>query len=154
MSFFVNTIGRAELRPRRPSTQEVTDMALITCRLCRKIFTAAGGRVCPECQKRLDDLYLDVRNYLRDNPKVAFNVETLADALGADIRDVQGLVDLGYLERDMPRGGELQENDSRQKLAKEFEQSLTQMRAAAAAAAQRKPVSYGQELYSDKGRKK
>ena len=67
---------------------------------------------------------------------------------------MQGLVDLGYLERDMPRGGELQENDSRQKLAKEFEQSLTQMRAAAAAAAQRKPVSYGQELYSDKGRKK
>ena len=77
-------------------------MALITCRLCRKIFTAAAGRVCPECQKRLDDLYLDVRNYLRDNPKVAFNVETLADALGADIRDVQGLVDLGYLERASP----------------------------------------------------
>lgn len=127
-------------------------MALVTCKLCRKIFTAPGGRICPDCQKRLDDLYLDVRNYLRDNPKVDFNVETLADALGADIRDVQGLVDLGYLERDLPGGGALADDDDRQKLAKAFEQSLGQMRAAAQAAAQRKPVSYGQELY-DKGRR-
>lgn len=133
-------------------------MALLTCKLCRKIYTVdiTGGKVCPDCKQRLDALYGDVRNYLRDNPKVEFNVETLADALGADIRDIQGMVDLGYLDRDLPEGerGEAGEDSQRQKLAKEFEQSLDKMRAAAAEAAARKPVSYGQTLYGDKQRKR
>ena len=48
-------------------------MALITCRLCRKIFTAVGGRTCPDCKKRLDELYKKVRDFLRDNSKLKFN---------------------------------------------------------------------------------
>ena len=75
-------------------------MALVTCKLCRKIFTAAGGRTCPACKKRLDDLYMKVRDFLRDNPKMEFNVDTLSTSLDADIRDVQALVDMGYLDRE------------------------------------------------------
>ena len=135
-------------------------MALITCKLCRKIFTAptvGEKRVCPECQQRLDSLYLDVRNYLRDNPKEEFNVERLAEALGVDIRDVQGLVDLGYLDREAAS----EEEDTRpgvdddlKKLAKEFEEARDKMKAAAAAAAEHKPVSYGQTLYGSQGKKR
>ena len=64
-------------------------MALVTCSLCRKIFTAAEGQTCPACKKRLDELYLKVRDYLRDNPKLEMNVDTLSEAMNADIREVQ-----------------------------------------------------------------
>lgn len=133
-------------------------MALVTCKLCRKIFTAAtaADRACPECRKRLEDVYLKVRDYLRDNPKEELNVEMLAEVLEVDIRDVQGLVDLGYLERDFAHGetSESAAEDSRQKLMKELEQARDQMKATAAAAAQHRPVSYGQTLYGDKARKR
>lgn len=136
-------------------------MALITCKLCRKIFTTptvGEKRVCPDCHLRLDNLYMDVRNYLRDNPKEEFNVERLAEALGADIRDVQGLVDMGYLEREAPAEGEADDHpavdEGLQKLAKEFEEARDKMRAAAAAAAEHKPVSYGQTLYGSQSKKR
>ena len=128
-------------------------MALVTCKLCRKIFTAAGGRTCPACQKRLDDLYLEVRDFLRDNPKLEMNVESLSESLKADIRDIQALVDMGYLDRDSGVGS-LGEDSGRQKLAQEFEKSLNEMKASAAAQQQRSSVSYGQQLYSDKGRRR
>ena len=132
-------------------------MALNTCKLCRKLFTAesgkAGGKVCPECRQRLDELYSDVRHYLRDHPRDEFNVEMVADALSADIRDVQELVDLGYLERDLPEGADAPAGD-RQKLVKAFEASIDKLKASAAAAAAHKPVSYGQEVYGDKAKKR
>jgi hypothetical protein len=91
-----------------------------------------------------------VREYLRDNPKVAFNVETVAEEMEVDIRDVQGLVDLGYLERDIG----VQTNPEvvrRQKLAQELEGSLKQMKDAAAQRdAAKGAASYGQHRYGDK----
>lgn len=130
------------------------DMPLITCKVCKKIFTGAGVRVCPDCQRKLDQLYLDVRDYLRDNPKEEFNVETLAEELKSDIRYVQGLVDLGYLERDESKRVPGSAEKEQQKLAKAFEDSLNKMKDSAAAAQQRKPVSYGAELYSDKAKRR
>lgn len=130
-------------------------MALVTCKLCRKIYNNAlfNKKVCPDCARRLDDLYSDVRNYLRDNPRAKFNVEDLSEKLGADVRDLESLVELGYLERDkIPNDAEdLKEEQERQKLAKEFEGSLEKMRATVAAMSERKSVSYGQDVYGDKG---
>ena len=128
-------------------------MALITCRLCRKIFTAVGGRTCPDCKKRLDELYKKVRDFLRDNSKLKFNVDALSESLGADIRDVQALVDMGYLDRDF-KANLSDEDSSRQRLALELEQSLNKMKAAVASHAQKGAVTYGQQLYSDKTRRR
>lgn len=130
-------------------------MALVTCSLCRKIFTAAGGRTCPACKKRLDELYLGVRDYLRDNPKLEMNVDALSEAMNADIREIQALVDMGYLDRDFKEASPSGEA-SRQKLAMELEKSLSEMKAAAAAVPhpQKGAVSYGQQLYSEKGRRR
>lgn len=129
-------------------------MALVTCKLCRKIFTAAGGRTCPECKKRLDELYMKVRDFLRDNPKLEMHLDTLSESLNVDIREIQALVDMGYLDRDAEALSSNEES-SRQKLALEFEKSLGEMRAAAASQALSKAsVSYGQQLYSDKGRRR
>ena len=122
-------------------------MPLFPCRLCGKIFTSSGGRTCPTCLSRLDDLYPRVREYLRDNPKDVFNVEMVADALNVDIRDIQSLVDLGYLDRDVGKQASA-ETLKRQKLAKEFEDSLKHMKDASGQ--NKGPVSYGQQRYGDK----
>ena len=128
-------------------------MPLITCRLCGKIFTSSGGRTCSACHLRLDELYPRVRQYLRDNPKVNFNVEMVADALDTDIRDIQSLVDMGYLERDIGTQTD-PETARRQKLAQEFESSLKQMKDASGHRdAPKGAVSYGQQRYGDKGKK-
>ena len=123
-------------------------MPLLTCKLCGKIFSSSGGRTCPACHKRLDDLYPRVREYLRDSPKSGFNVEMVADDLDVDIRDIQGLLDLGYLDRDV----DAQSNSEalrKQKLAQELENSLKQMKTSTQG---NKPVSYGQQRYGDKKR--
>ncbi|MGB4300593.1 MAG: hypothetical protein WBJ35_01915, partial [Acetomicrobium sp.] len=73
-------------------------MSMVECYLCGKGFVTTGPKVCPTCMKRLDKLYFEARDYIRDNPRLRLNVRELADALSADPRDVQTLVDLGRLE--------------------------------------------------------
>ncbi|MDR1376600.1 MAG: hypothetical protein LBJ22_03735 [Synergistaceae bacterium] len=103
---------------------------------------------------RLDELYPKVRQYLRDNPKVDFNIETLAEEMEADVRDVQALVDMGYLDRDTDRRVD-SETANRQKLAKEFEDSLKQMKnASSVREGAKNAASYGQQRYGDKDRKR
>ena len=122
-------------------------MPLHPCNLCGKIFTSSGGRTCSACHSRLDELYPRVRSYLRDNPKEDFNVEMIAEEMEVDIRDIQALLDLGYLDRDIGRQASA-ETAKRQKLAKEFEDSLKQMKDASVKS---KPtVTYGQQRYGDK----
>jgi hypothetical protein len=103
---------------------------------------------------RIDDLYPKVRDYLRDNPKIDFNVETLSEELDADIRDIQALVDMGYLDRDVDRRTD-RATTNRQKLVKEFEDSLKQMKDSSAFRESAKNVaSYGQQRYGEKEKKK
>jgi len=122
-------------------------MPLLACRLCGKIFNSIGGRTCQACHARLDDLYPRVREYLRDNAKMAFSVDSIAEAMEVEIRDIQGLVDLGYLDRDIGSQPDPEEA-RRQKLAKELESSLKQMKGEAAKS--KGSTSYGQQRYGDK----
>ena len=131
-------------------------MALLTCKLCVKIFTSTGGRTCAACISRIDELYPAVREFLRDRPKLEFNVEEVADAMEVDIRYVQALVDMGYLDRESAGGAANDEEKSRQKLAKELENSLKQMKDSAARrdAARSSVISYGRERYGEKDKRK
>jgi len=73
--------------------------------------------------KRLDKLYMDARNYIRDNPDLRLNVKALAEELDADPRDIQALVDMGRLELE----GESESSDrlsERERLLLEFEKHL------------------------------
>ena len=128
-------------------------MPLLSCKLCGKAFNSAGGRTCSACLARIEAMYPDVRDFLRDNPKIEFNVETLAEELDVEIRDIQALVDMGYLDRDL-KGDYRSEDSSRQKLAKEFEDSLKRMQQSTNQRQDSKNASYGQERYSDKDKNK
>jgi RecJ-like exonuclease len=123
-------------------------MALIACRLCGKLFPSSAKKICPACLTRIDELYPRVREFLRDHPKIEFNVETVAEAIEADIRDVQALVDMNYLERDLEHTSSTS-SAAREKLAEELQNSLQQMKTQAAKreAAKDAASSYGQQRY-------
>jgi hypothetical protein len=88
---------------------------------------------------------------MRDNPKSAFNIESLSEELDTDVRMIQALVDMGYLDRDAQRI----DTASREKLAKEFGESLKQMKEAAAfREAAKGAASYGMQRYGEKANKK
>lgn len=117
------------------------------CKLCRKIFSGAGGKVCGDCAKDLDELYKEVRTYIRDHEKEDLDVEMIADGMDVDIRKVQELVDMGYLSRELPgaSASDTSKEDRRQeKLAKQLEESVKQL---AANAARKGAATYGQQRH-------
>jgi hypothetical protein len=127
-------------------------MALLTCKLCGKLLTSTGERICPACLLHLDQLYPDVRDFLRDHAKIDFNVEDVAEEMNVDIRYIQALVDKGYLDRDLGRKDAGREDANRQKLARELENSLKQMRDRDTSKGS--VVSYGRERYGEKDKRK
>lgn len=119
------------------------------CKLCRKLFT--GGKVCQDCIKYLDEIYPTVRTYIRDSSNPRLEVSEIAEALDIPMRFVQGLVDNGYLGRDLPSAKFSDDEDTsgKDRLANELSKATEQLRAHANA---KKSVTYGQERYST-GRK-
>ena len=117
-------------------------MELKRCRLCGNVYRANDSdtfRICRNCKHRLDDIYGRVHEYLRDNEDEDFDIYKLGEAMDIDAADIQALVDLGYLERDLKTYGGRGTTD-REKLAAEFNDQLAKMKKA--------PVSYGGERYA------
>ena len=76
---------------------------LKSCKLCGKVFNYEGGpiKVCLDCFRRIEDVYSRSHEYLRDNDEEKFDFVQLSEAIGADPRDVQELVEMGWLDRDL-----------------------------------------------------
>ncbi len=114
-------------------------MPLMECRLCGKIFTEGGRKnVCPECLIRLGDLYSKVHKYMRDHDDEEFDIERLSDEMDANLMDIQALVDLGYIERDISLYGTRETDWGR--LAQELSDELGKMN--------KKVTTYGGDIYS------
>ena len=44
-------------------------MNVTNCRSCGRLFNVIDGeRLCPECQKKIDERFKDVKEYLHDHP--------------------------------------------------------------------------------------
>ena len=102
-------------------------MALIKCRLCGMLFNSERRKYCPNCVRKLDALYGRVHEYMRDNEDEDFDIYTLAEAMEITTQEVQALVELGYIERDLQTYGKKKKSD-RQKLAEEFSGELEKMK--------------------------
>ena len=49
-------------------------MEVITCKSCGKIFNyISGSRICPQCVKKMDEKFAEVKKYVYDHPKVGIN---------------------------------------------------------------------------------
>ncbi len=73
-------------------------MKLKTCTLCRKLFSSDGPDICPICMEQIDAGFQTVRNYIETNPDADLDAYSLSVALNIDLRYVQAMVRLGYLE--------------------------------------------------------
>jgi hypothetical protein len=125
---------------------------LVTCKLCGRLFSAARGKICVTCLDELDGLYPKVREFLRDHSKENFNVEQIADGMDLDIRYVQALVELGYLDRGIGENPEAeQERKRREALARQLQASLEN--SASSKAAEVSGRMYGQQRYGTEKKK-
>ncbi|MBQ2616044.1 MAG: hypothetical protein IJG51_11240 [Synergistaceae bacterium] len=103
-------------------------MALIECKLCRRIYNGfEGQRVCGECIRRLEEIYGHVHEYMRDNQDRDFDLETLADEMEISPVDIQALVDLGYIERDLQTYSR-DKKGTRQKLAEAINNEVEKLK--------------------------
>jgi hypothetical protein len=118
------------------------------CKLCRKLFSSPGGRVCQDCYKYLDEIYPTVRSFIRDSKNPRLDVSEIADALELPIRYIQGLVNYGYLNRDLPHAkpNEDDDEDDKNKLTRELQKATNELKANATR--KQSSVTYGQERYT------
>ncbi len=49
-------------------------MDIRNCKKCGKLFEYSGDPVCPICAKEMEDKFVEVRQFIYDNPKVSMNV--------------------------------------------------------------------------------
>ncbi len=74
-------------------------MDITGCKLCGRVVSAEGNRICPNCMHRLQEVYSQIHNYMRDNQEDKFNIESLSEDLDVNPADVQMLIELGYIDR-------------------------------------------------------
>lgn len=122
-------------------------MGLVKCRLCGLLYESGGRsqRICRSCLQRLEELYGRVHEYMRDNEDEEFDIYTLADAMDISTADVQALVDLGYIERDLQTYSKSKKG-TREELAEKLNGELAKMK--------RAPTTYGGVIYARDKEKK
>ncbi len=118
-------------------------MPLISCRRCGKAFIGVNkGRanVCSDCHAKLESVYARAHEYLRDNPNEKFDVKKLSEAINANSYDIQTLVEIGWLERDIQTYTTTAE--TRKQQANAFQIELDKLKE------KNKRTSYGGEIYA------
>ena len=125
----------------------MTGASMKECKLCRKLFSALGGRICQDCYKYLDEIYPTVRTFIRDSNNPRLDVADIADELQLPIKYVQGLVVYGYIDKDLPNAkpDEYYNNDD-SKLTKELQKAANELKTNTSR--KQTPLTYGQERYS------
>lgn len=62
-------------------------MEIITCKSCGKLFNfISGQRVCPACTKKLEDKFIEVKKYVRENPHV--DISELSEAMEVSVAQI------------------------------------------------------------------
>ena len=125
-------------------------MRLTTCRLCARAFPSDGPTACPQCAEKLDSLFRQVREYLRDNPRKALNAEALAAELEIDIRYVQAMIETGYLKRDVS-GDATGETETKRGVVRKLRTSATK---SAETPKETSAGMYARNKYGNKGKRR
>ena len=125
-------------------------MSLRECKVCKTLYddeTYIGTtEICHNCRMRLESTYGRIHNYIRDRKTIdTHDIERLAQDTGTTPAELQIILELGWLERDIQTyGGTVSE---RQKLAEEFARELQKM------IDEHKEIYYGGKIYKRTHRK-
>lgn len=62
-------------------------MEVLTCRSCGRLFNyISGERVCPACQKKSEEKFIEVKKYVRENPDV--EIHTLSQEMEVSVSQI------------------------------------------------------------------
>lgn len=127
-------------------------MALRECKVCKTLYddeTYIGTtEICHDCRMRLEGTYGRIHDHIRNRKKIDLHdIQRLAEETGTSPAEMQIILELGWLERDIQTyGGSVSE---RQKLAEVFAHELQKM-----IEEHKQIYTYGGKIYSRKNRKK
>lgn len=63
-------------------------MEIISCKSCGRLFNyVQGDRICSACAKGLEEKFVEVKKFVRDNPKVDINV--LSSEMDVSVRQIK-----------------------------------------------------------------
>lgn len=72
-------------------------MEVRNCRTCRRLFNYLGGQnICPECRDKLEKQFLQVRDFIRDNP--THTLQEVAEENDVHIQQIRDWIKEGRLE--------------------------------------------------------
>lgn len=72
-------------------------MEVRTCKRCNKLYQhVVGKQVCPKCRKKEEELFGEVKNYLREHKGAT--MEEVSEATGASLGLIQSFLKEGRLE--------------------------------------------------------
>lgn len=114
-------------------------MEITGCKLCGRIVSSERTKICRNCMHRLEEVYSDIHNYMRDNPDETFNIEKLSEDLDVNPADIQMLIELGYIDRKIAENSEKER--ARRELAGVFANELEDMK-------KKKVTTYGGAKYA------
>ncbi|MCR5691394.1 MAG: flagellar protein [Eubacterium sp.] len=62
-------------------------MEILPCTSCGRLFNyIRGERICPNCQKMLEDKFVEVKKYIRENPNA--DIKTVAEEMDVTVRQI------------------------------------------------------------------
>lgn len=62
-------------------------MDFMNCKKCGNLFTSTGSPLCPQCTKELDQKFLEVKQFIYDNPTK--NMNQVAEEMEVPIRQIK-----------------------------------------------------------------
>lgn len=72
-------------------------MEVRNCRMCRRLFNYLGGpNICPACKDELERKFLNVRDYIRENPTAT--LQEISDATEVSVNQIRDWIREGRLE--------------------------------------------------------
>ncbi len=62
-------------------------MDVRNCKKCGSLFNYSGYPICPKCNKEMEDKFVDVRTYLRENPDS--NIAAVSEAVDVPVQQIK-----------------------------------------------------------------
>ena len=62
-------------------------MEIVACKGCGKLFNyLQGERICPVCKSKLEDKFVEVKKFVRENPNI--DIAELSEAMDVTVRQI------------------------------------------------------------------
>ena len=78
-------------------------MNIIQCQFCKKPFGSVGGRVCPDCNEKIDKDFIKVRDYIYEHKHAS--IDEISEETEVHKQIILHLLKEGRLTIESPDGG-------------------------------------------------